>query len=103
MTSPRRWPVVLASLAVIAGACGSAHRTNAVGSPGSTSVPLSTATSTPSFVGSTSETSAPGTQGTLTMFRHTLQAGAERLVFEFQGGRPGYDVRYVSGHGVMKP
>ena len=105
MTSHRWWPVVLAALAAIAGGCGSSSKTATSVSGGSSasSAPLSTATSTPSFVGSTSETSAPGTQATLTVFRHTLQAGAERLIFEFQGGPPGYDVHYVSGHGVLKP
>lgn len=85
-----------------AAACGSSRRATTSTPTTTTSAPSST-TSTSAFAGSTSPTSAPGTTATLTGFRHSAQPGAERLVFDFQGGPPGYQVHYVSGHGVAKP
>jgi hypothetical protein len=84
-----------------AAACGSSRRAT-TSTPTTLTAPSST-TSTSVFAGSTSPTSAPGTRATLTGFRHAAQPGAERLVFDFQDGPPGYQVHYVSGRSVAKP
>jgi hypothetical protein len=89
-------------VAVMIGAAACAGSARTTTSP-TTSTAASSTTSTYAFDGSTSPTSAAGTRARLTGFGHASQPGAERLVFDFQGGPPGYQVHYVSGHGVAKP
>jgi hypothetical protein len=60
--------------------------------------PAATAAGTPAFFGTTDRTTRerPGaTITTLTAVRVASQAGFDRIVFEFSGGLPGYQVEYV--------
>src|SRR5690242_19736828 len=99
MTGRRAGPLLLIGVILGGAACGSSRQA-ATSSGTSTSAPDSM---TSAFIGSTSATSAPGSPATLVGLRHGAQPGAERLVFDFRGGPPGYDVHYVGGHGVTKP
>ncbi len=101
----RRWatPFLLALVAVVAG-CGGQQGAGTGATSGSSSATTAAAPAAPaptssstSLPRSTTPSSTPAVAGPayLTAVRIARQSGFDRVVFEFEGGPPGYTVGYV--------